>query len=324
METNRWNTRPPDFVGSTMNRSHPNARRRARVFAGAAAVVSLLLGSAHEAPAQPTEPAALNGTVAVAPAAPVQGDTLVILVRAASGSTVAVRFNGSALRVFAAGEGTWRALRGTDPDTPPGTYPVAVVITPPGGAAVTLRRTVRIGPTQFPERHLTLPPSTVSLITPKNLAIEREALNTALGRRTPEAFWHGPFQMPVAGPIDSPYGYMGFYNGVREWWHQGVDFPAPAGAPVAAPNGGVVALARALPLGGNTVVIDHGQGVLTEYLHLSVLLVHAGQRVAQGDPIGRIGATGLVTGPSLHWGLYTDGHWVNPVFWTIARPGLTD
>jgi murein DD-endopeptidase MepM/ murein hydrolase activator NlpD len=64
--------------------------------------------------------------------------------------------------------------------------------------------------------------------------------------------------------------------------------------------------------------------VLTEYLHLASFAVQAGQHVAQGDVIGRIGATGLVTGPSLHWGLYADGHWVNPVFWTTARSGLTD
>jgi murein DD-endopeptidase MepM/ murein hydrolase activator NlpD len=268
--------------------------------------------------------AAAAASVFIMPALPVQGDTVAIIAQAAAGSTVAARFNGTSLPVFAVTDGTWRALRGTDPDTPSGTYPVAVVITPPGGAAITVRRSVRIGPAQFAERRLTLPPGTVSLITPKNLSIEWNALNPVLARRTPDALWHGPFQVPVKGPIDSPYGYMGFYNGVRQWWHQGVDFPEPAGTPVAAAGNGIVVLARALPLGGNTVVIDHGQGVLTEYLHLSSFLAHEGQRVAQGEPIGRIGATGLVTGPSLHWGLYVNGHWVNPLFWTAARPGLTD
>lgn len=260
----------------------------------------------------------------IEPAAPVQGDTVVMIIHAAAGSRVTARFNGTSLSVFGVTEGTWRALRGTDPDTPPGTYPVAVAITPPGGAPDITRQSVRIGPTKFPERHLSLPSGTVALITPKNLAIERDALNSVLGRRTQDALWRGPFQHPVTGLIDSPYGYMGFYNGVREWWHQGVDYPMPAGAPVAAANSGIVVLARPLPLGGDTVIIDHGQGVLTEYLHLASFTVHPGQRVAQGDMIARIGATGLVTGPSLHWGLYADGHWVNPLFWTTARPGLTD
>ena len=123
--------------------------------------------------------------------------------------------------------------------------------------------------------------------------------------------------------MDSPYGYQSVYNGRRMWWHQGVDFAASEGAPVVAPNGGVVVLAQGLPLGGNTVVIDHGQGVLTEYLHLSAFAAHVGARVERGALIARIGATGLVTGPSLHWGLYVNGTWVNPLFWMDAHPGLT-
>ncbi|HLY24111.1 MAG TPA: M23 family metallopeptidase [bacterium] len=304
-----------------VNRGRPAARRRAWTWGRAVAAVALL---ALAGQVRPPSGAAAAAPVVIAPPAPVQGDTVAIVIHAAAGSSVAVRFNGASLPVFAVTEGTWRALRGTDPDTPPGTYPVAVVITPPGGSAVTARRTVRIGRTQFAERHLTLPPKTMGLVTPKNLAIEAAALNSVLGRRTPEAFWSGPFHAPVTGPVDSPYGDQGFYNGRREWWHQGVDFDVPAGVPVTAPSGALVALARALPLGGNTIVLDHGQGVLTEYLHLSSFAVHEGERVAPGDLIGRIGATGLVTGPSLHWGLYADGHWVNPLFWTTARPGLTD
>jgi murein DD-endopeptidase MepM/ murein hydrolase activator NlpD len=280
-------------------------------------------GTVGRAAAQPAgdSPA---GSLEVLPVAPVQGDTLTFIVHAAPGSTVAVSFNGGPLVVYGAGEGLWRALRGTDPDTATGSFPADVTIRPAGGAAVALRRMVAIGPTRFAERHLTLPTGTVALITPKNLAYEREALNTALGRRTAKALWRGPFEIPVPGLIDSPYGYLGFYNGVREWWHQGVDFPMADGAPVAAANSGIVVLARMLPLGGGTVVIDHGQGVFTEYLHLSGFVAHEGQNVTQGEVIARIGSTGLVTGPSLHWGLFAGGHWVNPLFWTILRPNLTE
>jgi len=102
-----------------------------------------------------------------------------------------------------------------------------------------------------------------------------------------------------------------------------MDYAASAGAPVVAANAGVVVLAQALPLGGNTVVIDHGQGVFTEYLHLSAFTVRAGARVPQGALVGRIGATGLVTGPSLHWGLFVNGTWVNPSFWMEPRLGVT-
>lgn len=297
-----------------------SVNRRARVwFAAPGVVIALFVLLGHVCQA-----AAPFNELLVIPAVPAQGDTMVFLVHGVPGSAVTIRFNGSPVPVFAIGTNSWRALRGTDPDTEPVSYPVVMTSSPPGGTAVTVRRTVTIAPTRFAERHLSLPSGTVALITPKNLAIEQEALNSVLRRRTPEALWHGPFQAPVTGLADSPYGYMGFYNGVREWWHQGVDFPEPAGTPVNAASNGIVVLARPLPLGGGTVVIDHGQGVLTEYLHLSSFLVHPGQRVAEGDPIARIGATGLVTGPSLHWGLYADGHWVNPLFWTTARPGLTD
>ncbi|HLW47349.1 MAG TPA: M23 family metallopeptidase [bacterium] len=312
--------------------AHPWHRRRPARAAVLLAVAGLFAGSlltasarrdGGSAAAAPTAVESSGRSFEVLPDAPVQGDTLVIIVRAAPGSTVAVHFNGSPVAVFAAGAGLWRALRGTDPDTATGSFPVTATVTPPGASPVTLRRTVTIAPTRFAERHLTLPTGTVALITPKNLAAERDALNTALSRRTPAAMWRGPFEVPVTGLIDSPYGYLGFYNGVREWWHQGVDFPMPAGAPVGAGNNGIVVLARALPLGGDTVIIDHGQGVLTEYLHCSAFEAREGQRVAQGDVIARIGATGLVTGPSLHWGLFAGGHWVNPLFWTSARPGLT-
>jgi len=260
--------------------------------------------------------------VEITPAEPVQGDTLIVLVRAPAGAAVAVRFDGTPVPVFTAGE-SLRALVGTDPDTVVGRHLFAVRITHPGGPSAWTVRTVHLGTGKFGVRSLTLPPKTFGLITPQNLATERRALQPVLSRRTPVAWWHGPFQAPSAGQMDSPYGEQGIYNGHREWWHQGVDFDAPAGAPVTAANAGVVVLARALPLGGNTVVIDHGHGVLTEYLHLSAFTVSESDRVAKGAVIGRIGATGLVTGPSLHWGLYVAGRWVNPLYWLVGRPGLT-
>jgi len=261
--------------------------------------------------------------IRIMPAAPVQGDTVTILIPAPAEAAVSVQIDRIAVAVFPAGEGTRRALIGTDPNTAVGPHTVAVTVTVPGSEPVKTIRAIHVGSGKFGVRYLTLPPKTAALITPLNLATERRALDAVLRRRTPEAWWQGPMQAPSAGPVDSPYGEQGYYNGRRMWWHQGVDFDAPAGAPVVAANAGVVALARALPLGGNTVVIDHGQGVLTEYLHLSAFTVHEGDRVARGALIGRIGATGLVTGPSLHWGVYAAGRWVNPLFWLAPRPGLT-
>ncbi len=290
-------------------------------------LLTLLVGAlpASIPPSASSAPAASGDAerVQVRPAEPVQGDTLSVIVQAPAASAVTVRLDGTPAAVFPVGETLRRALIATDPDTPAGRHTLAVTITQPGGPSVRTVRAVHLSAAKFGVRSLTLPPQTMGLITSKNLAIEWQALGPVLSRRTPAAWWHGPFQVPSTGPISAPYGEQGIYNGHREWWHQGVDFAAPEGTPVTAPNAGIVVLARALPLGGNTVVIDHGQGVLTECLHLSAFTVAVGDRVEKGAVIGRLGATGLTTGPNVHWGLYVLGIPVNPLFWLHPRAGLT-
>lgn len=261
--------------------------------------------------------------VTVTPEAPVQGDTLSVIVTAPRSLPIAMSFDGTPVAAYALSSGARRALIGTDPTVPTGAHRLAVTVAQRGRGTLRIPRGVRIGSGQFGVRTVTLGPKTAGLITAENAATERRILGAVLGRRTPEALWSGPFVAPSDGTMDSPYGDQSFYNGRRAWWHQGMDYAASAGAPVVAANAGVVALAQSLPLGGTTVVIDHGQGVLTEYLHLSAFTVRVGTRVEKGTQVGRIGATGLVTGPSLHWGLYVNGTWVNPSFWMEPRPGVT-
>src|SRR5262249_7832847 len=150
-----------------------------------------------------------------------------------------------------------------------GVHKVVVMVTQRGRAALRIPRTVRIGSGRFGIRTVTMGPKTAGLITAENAATERRILASVLGRRTPGPMRSGPVAAPSDGTMDSQYGDQSFYNGRRAWWHQGMDYAASAGPPVMAANAGVVALAQLLPLGGNTVVVDHGQGVLTEYLHLS-------------------------------------------------------
>jgi len=285
----------------------------------AAAVLVLGLGR----PGVPVLALAGADPLQITPAAPVQGDTLVVLVTAPPSARVTVTFDGAAVPAYPSGDGVRRALIGTDPDVGVGVHTVRATVDGQGAVSQRFVRSLRLASGKFGVRHLTLPPKTFGLITPDNLAVESRTLRPVLSRRTPTAWWVGTFQRPSPAAIDSPYGERGVYNGHQEWWHAGVDFDAPAGAPVVAAGAGVVALARALPLGGNTVVIDHGQGVLTEYLHFSAFAVREGDRVARGALIGRIGATGLVTGPGLHWGLYVNGLPVNPLFWLAPRVGLT-
>ena len=113
-----------------------------------------------------------------------------------------------------------------------------------------------------------------------------------------------PFIWPVIGRISGVYGSQRILNGKPKWPHYGVDIAAPTGTPVKAPASGVVSLAhKDMFYSGGTLIVDHGHGLSTVYMHLHKLLVDAGQRVEQGDVIAQVGATGRVTGPHLHWGM---------------------
>lgn len=305
----------------------------ATVVVGAALVLAAPGTPAPATPAptpatpSPTVPAPVSpaeeGNIHIAPDSPVQGDTLIVLVMANDQTSVTVRFDGTQVPIFAAPDGARRALIGTDPDVSTGAHTLRVDVAGDGSAAHRIFRKIQVESGHFATRSLTLPPATMGLVSSQNLDIERRALNPVLSLQTPVALWQGPFQAPSTGQMDSPYGFESLYNGHRMWWHGGVDFADAEGSPIVAANTGIVALAQALPLGGNTVVINHGQGVLTEYLHLSAFTVHKGDRVERGALIGRMGATGLVTGPSVHWGLFVNGIPVNPLFWVEARSGLT-
>ena len=130
------------------------------------------------------------------------------------------------------------------------------------------------------------------------------AIAREVGRRshnTPR-LWNAPFARPRRSAISSRFGAGRTFNGRVTSRHLGVDFRGATGAPVRAANRGVVALVDTFYLGGRIVYIDHGQGVVTSYMHLSRALVAVGDTVARGQRIGLVGATGRVTGPHLHWG----------------------
>jgi murein DD-endopeptidase MepM/ murein hydrolase activator NlpD len=138
---------------------------------------------------------------------------------------------------------------------------------------------------------------------------------------TSQKHWSGAFLRPTEGDVTTVYGVQRYYNGdfAEDYYHRGVDYGAASGTPVVAPAAGRVALvgreAEGFELHGNTVGLDHGQGVLSIFLHLSQINVHEGQVVNPGQVIGRVGSTGIATGPHLHWGLYVQGKAVDPVPW---------
>lgn len=128
-----------------------------------------------------------------------------------------------------------------------------------------------------------------------------------------------PFAWPVQGRISGVFGSQRIYNGVPGAPHSGLDVAAPAGTPLRAPAAGVVRLAEPdLYLTGGTVLLDHGHGLTSVFLHLSRIDVEVGQRLAQGDVLGAVGATGRATGPHMHWGL----NWFDVRLDPLGLPGL--
>jgi murein DD-endopeptidase MepM/ murein hydrolase activator NlpD len=152
-----------------------------------------------------------------------------------------------------------------------------------------------------------LPPREVSPSAEDLVRIRADArlIKAARERDSAEPAIAPAFVWPVAGRISGVYGSQRILNGEPRAPHRGVDIAAPAGTTVGAMAAGVVSVAAPdMYFTGNTVMIDHGYGLHSVYAHLSALLVRVGQAVRQGEPVGRVGATGRATGPHLHWGVY--------------------
>jgi murein DD-endopeptidase MepM/ murein hydrolase activator NlpD len=141
---------------------------------------------------------------------------------------------------------------------------------------------------------------------------------------TPEKFWQGAFVRPNASRISSGFGIRRYYNNVfaNDYYHKGVDYAGGYGSPVVAPAAGKIRLvgreSEGFHVHGNIVGIDHGQGVVSIFMHLQDINVTEGTMVKAGEQIGTIGSTGASTGPHLHWGLYVNQVSVDPVPWRFG------
>lgn len=250
-----------------------------------------------------------------------QGGVAVLRIEA-GGASATASFNGRDYDLLASPGGFWGVL-GVDAAQGPGDYTVSITVRDEAGAPIAqLSATAVVDDKQYPVENITLPPGPSSLLDANLTAQELATRAQVFASSTRDKLWSGPFILPVAGPISSPYGIFRSYNGGPVGsFHTGTDFPVDEGTPVAAANSGVVAFAGALPVRGNSVIIDHGGGVFSAYHHLSSATVHVGQSVAQGDLIAYSGATGLATGPHLHWEIIINGVNVDPVPWTYEDLG---
>ena len=196
----------------------------------------------------------------------------------------------------------------------------ATLVEPDGQRVIT---SIAILPRDWPIEYVNgVPPATVN--PPPALAerIEREqAAVTAVRSRDDdrEDFLSG-FSWPVQGRISGRFGNQRVYNGEPKAPHSGMDIAVPQGTPVRAPSAGIVTFAQPdLYLTGGTIVLDHGFGLSSNFLHLSRLQVSVGERVSQGQIIALSGMTGRVTGPHLHWGFNWFGVRLDP----LLLPGIT-
>jgi len=146
----------------------------------------------------------------------------------------------------------------------------------------------------------------------------------AFAKLTTEREWAGDFRAPVKAQISDVFGTSRTFNGKVQSVHQGLDYAVPEGTPVAAVNSGTVLLAAPLFFEGNCVVLDHGQGLLTLYMHLSKIEVKEGERVTGGQKIGLSGGTGRATGPHLHVAVRWQGVYLDPaILLTLQLPGTS-
>lgn len=172
----------------------------------------------------------------------------------------------------------------------------------------------------YPAQHITLKKTAKNkrMINPNNMDMERikrerQTLSTALSTWT-DVPPNVDFILPASGRLSSPFGLKRFFNKQARKPHSGLDIAAPTGSDVITPANGVVIDIGNYFFNGNTVLIDHGQGLISGYFHLSKTLISIGDKVEQGQKIAEIGATGRVTGPHLHWNVYLNGAKVDPAF----------
>lgn len=154
----------------------------------------------------------------------------------------------------------------------------------------------------------------------ERIRLEASRINKAMSLFSDRAEVVTDFQWPTEGPTSSPFGLRRFFNDQPRKPHSGLDIAAPEGAPILAPAAGRVIDTGDFFFNGNTVFIDHGQGLITMYCHMSRIDVQAGDAVKAGDLLGAVGMTGRVTGPHLHWGVSLNDARVDPLLFLPAAP----
>jgi murein DD-endopeptidase MepM/ murein hydrolase activator NlpD len=225
-------------------------------------------------------------------------------------------FNGRAF-IFVPNEGepSFFTLIGIGLDAEPGMYGLTVTVSLPDGRERAFNTKIAISEGKFRHRRINVDRKFISPSpeAEKRIVKEIALIKDIYGKSEPCWLGSGNFILPVKGKLAKNFGDRRIFNGNRRSRHRGMDISSPAGRVVRAVNSGRIVLGRDLYFAGQTVIIDHGIGLFSMYCHLSALSVEEGAAVGKGDEIGKVGSTGRVTGPHLHWGIRLSDTYVNPL-----------
>jgi len=256
------------------------------------------------------------GSVIITPKAPLQGSTFTVVIseeenyRNATGTFTGAKFP------FYMTEKGLRAIIGISATAKTGLNQLEITATDEAGNTKMISKKIRTRPARFHAEKLYFVATKKEKATPVKIRSDQDELNDVITRETGAQLWSGKFLAPVKGRITSAYGSYRLYNGKRLGDHRGTDIGGnPAGTLIKAANSGFVVFAKLLPAFGSVVVLDHGQGIHSIYMHMSKRLVEPGQKVEKGQFIGRVGSTGISTGPHLHFGLSVHGIRVDAMEW---------
>jgi murein DD-endopeptidase MepM/ murein hydrolase activator NlpD len=282
-----------------------------------------------------------GGDVQVSPESPTVGDAIFALGEGLSLTRPKCIWKGQPLPCHRLGDDVLAVIPSSAEDT---AETDSLVFERPGGR---IAKPITLGERRFGREIVLLDQRLTALVRQRDLiARDARAVLATVSEETTERFWSGPWHDPIEGAKSAGYGVERFYYPSRDstraisldstgkthgsfgvdtstvelkdvpsWRHTGIDIAAPRGTPVKAPAAGRVAGIGRYVLTGRTLLIDHGQGVFSAYFHLDSVLVKKGAEIEPGQEIGRVGSSGLATGPHLHFGIYIHGRDVDPGSW---------
>jgi murein DD-endopeptidase MepM/ murein hydrolase activator NlpD len=258
-------------------------------------------------------PSLAAGAVVLPAESHVPGGVVLLPVQGAADSPPAVKLGESRAMVLRVKD-QWLAVVGVPLSTEPGPLKISIEKQPDA--------VIEIKPKQYRVQKLKVAPKMVDL-APADQArtdSERPRIQSALATFSDAPPGTLRLLPPIPGPRSSSYGLRRVFNDQPRNPHTGMDIAAPTGTPIKSPAPGRVIDTGDFFFNGNTVLVDHGQGLVTMYCHLSAIDVKAGDELKTGDVLGKVGATGRVTGPHLHWGVVLNGTMVDPALFLPPAP----